>query len=126
MPADFEFVARHEMRRTDDYLVEFDEYRRPTDDALMLIAHIRVFRWAPSVLKRMRREWDQFRTICKADVYASPAVDEPKWHKMVRAVGFKPLTTVRCLDGLERPMYINRISDGHEHINNQHQQQQHQ
>lgn len=113
MQADFEFVRRYEARRHDDYLLELDEYRRPTDDAQMIIVHFRVFRWAPSVLKRMLREWKLFRSVCVDDLYASPSVDEPKWHKMVRAFGFKPLTTVRCLDGLMRPMYINRTSDGH-------------
>lgn len=119
MQADFEFFKRYVARKTDDYLFELDEYRRPTDDATMIIVHFRVNRWAPSVLKRMKREWSIFRTVYKDDLYASPAYDQPKWHKMVRAFGFKLLTHVRCLDGRLRPMYLNRISDGHQLTNHQ-------
>jgi len=124
---DFEFFARHEIRRTDDFLFELDEYRRPGDDAQMMIAHMGVFRWAPSVLKQMRHDFALFRAVYRGDIYASPIDDEPKWHKFVKALGYRPLTTVRCLDGLERPMYINRIFDGQQHISDQHQhfKQQH-
>ena len=115
----FEFVARYEALRTDDYLIELDEYRRPSDHAQLMIAHMRVFRWAPSVLRRMIREWRLFRTVCHADIYASPQTDEPKWHKMVRAVGFEFLTQVICNDGLTRPLYISRTRDGNDHLHNQ-------
>jgi hypothetical protein len=115
--ADFEFVARYEGVKNDDFLFELDEYRRPTDNAQMMLAHIRVFRWSPRVFKRCLREWRLLRAIITCDVYVSPQDDCPQWHKFVTAMGFEPFTQVICIDGASRPLYLHRIkdpTDGHD------------
>lgn len=108
---DFEEFAQHTVRRTDDYLFEFEEYRRPTDDAQMLIAHIRVFRWSPSVLKQMKQEWELLRSVIRSDIYATPPEDTPLWRKFVETFGFTYFRQVICNDGLPRPLYISRVTD---------------
>jgi hypothetical protein len=118
--AGFEFAARYEGVKNDDYLFELDEYRRLTDNAQMMLAHIRVYRWSPTIFKRCLREWRLLRTIIKCDIFVSPQDDTPEWHKFVTAMGFKPFTQVICNDGVKRPLYLHRIkdpTDGHDDPN---------
>jgi len=101
----FEFIRRHDMRRTDDYWCELDEYRRE-DGQQFLLAHIRVYRWSPSVCKQLIREFRTFRSICNAPLFACPEVADEKWVKFVSLLGFKPLQDVICNNGELRPLFI--------------------
>lgn len=105
-----DLVARHECLKTDDYLCELDEYR-DAGGKQFLLAHIRVFNWAPSVCKKLVREWKLFRTICTAPIYGCPQVDDERWAKFVALLGFRPLTHVLCNDGAERPLFIHIIGE---------------
>lgn len=110
--SDFEFVTTHDALRTDDYLVLLDEYRRPSDGAQLILAHISVNRWAVSVFKRMRREWSLFRSLCTVPIYATPEEDTPKWRKFVTSLGFRPLVEdAVCNNGAHRPIFIHQIQD---------------
>jgi hypothetical protein len=103
---DFEFVCRHDAVRCDDYHLELDEYRRGTDQ--MILVHFRIYKWTPSVLKRVWREWPVFRSIVTCDLYATAQVETPAWHKFVRRFGFTYLTDVLTVSGEPRAMYIHR------------------
>jgi hypothetical protein len=35
--------------------------------------------------------------------------DDPKWHRFVTMMGWRPYSTVLCHDGIERPLYIHTI-----------------
>jgi hypothetical protein len=102
--AGFEFVTRHDVRRTDDYWFEIDEYRRGEDK--LLLVHLQFFRWTPSVLKTVIREFKQFRQHVRAPLFACPPVDDAKWRKFVSMMGYHFLQNIECGDGFARPLYI--------------------
>ena len=110
LPVDFEFAQRHLALDTPECTVELDEWRRASDGDQRLVAHIRVHRWSPSALKKMRREWALFRTLVTLPIFASPIPHEgpelKRWVRFVGLMGFRPLTTVLCEDGHTRPLYI--------------------
>jgi hypothetical protein len=106
--AAFELVARHIGRSTPDFIFEIDEYRNESGEE-RLVAHINVLRWSPAVFKRIKREWSLYRQVLTAPLYASPMDDSPRWQRFVTCLGFVPLTTVKCNDGLIRPMYIHKV-----------------
>lgn len=101
----FEFVKRHDVRRTYSYRCEIDEYRSAGGEQFLL-AHIRVTHWSPSVCKQLRDEFKTFRTICKAPLFACPEVDDAKWVKFVSLLGFKFQQNVTCVNGASRPLFI--------------------
>lgn len=108
MTADFKFVARHNVRRTDDYWFEIDEHQ-DTSGQTMLLVHLRFFRWSASVLKQVVREFKLFREHVRAPLFASPPADDPKWHKFVSMMGYRPLQDIVCEDGEMRPLYIHTV-----------------
>jgi hypothetical protein len=110
-PDDFVFVQRHRALFTDDYWCEIDEYRRASGEQFLL-AHLRVARWAPSVLKRFHREWSLFRTVVTAPIFAYAGEDAgDKWVKFVTRFGFRPLhQTINCNNGAQRPIFIHTVS----------------
>jgi hypothetical protein len=99
----FEFVKRHDMRRTDDYWCEIDEYRRGEDQ--FLLAHIGVYRWSPSIAKQLVREFKLFRETCRAPLFACHLADE-KWVKFVALLGFRFQQPIVCDDGITRALFI--------------------
>ena len=56
-----ELMAQHVAHQTDYVTFELDEYR-DASGRQMLLAHLRVHRWSPSVFKRLRREFSEMRT----------------------------------------------------------------
>jgi hypothetical protein len=103
-----EFVARHLAHDTDYCTFELDEYRDAAG-AQMLLAHLRVHKWSATYLKRIQNDWAVFRSIVTGTLFASPMTDEPKWHRFVTSMGWRPYSTVLCQDGIERPLYIHTI-----------------
>lgn len=78
----------------------------------MLLAHIRVAHWSPSVFKSILREWKLFRTCVKAPIFACAEVDDDKWERFVSRLGFKFLHTVICNNGETRRLFLHVIEDG--------------
>ena len=105
---DFVFVQRHHALITDDYWFELDEYKRASGDQFLL-AHIRVFKWTPSVCKRIRAQWRVLRGFVTCPLFACPEVDDDRWCKFVGMLGFKPLQQVVCNNGETRPLFIHTI-----------------
>jgi hypothetical protein len=105
----FEFVERHRARETDDFLFELDEYIR-SDGAQLMLAHIRVFKLTPSILKQMLREWDVLRSVVRVPLFACPEVSDDKWKSFVKLFGFVPfMDAVPCVNGDVRPLYIHTV-----------------
>lgn len=100
----FEFVRRHDMRRTDDYWCEIDEYKNAGGEQFLL-AHISVNRWSPSVCKQLVREFKIFRTSCPAPLFACHDADA-KWFKFVSLLGFRFQQSILCEDGVTRQLFI--------------------
>lgn len=105
---DFEFVNRHRLITTDDYWAEIDEYRRGGDQ--LLIAHLRVVRWSPSVCKRFRHEWECFRRCVTIPIFTLGIEDDDKFERFVRSFGYQPFQTVTCLNGAQRRLYIHQVA----------------
>lgn len=98
------FVKRHNVRRTDDYWFELDEY---TDgEHTMLLVHLQFFHWSASVLKTVIREFKKFRQHVRAPLFACPPTDDAKWRKFVDMMGYRYLQDIVCEDGVMRPLYI--------------------
>jgi hypothetical protein len=94
----------------DDYCLEIDQYRNGADR--MHLIHFRAHKWTPRVLRRIRREWDVFRTKFTEDLYATAQVETPAWHKFVKLFGFTPLIAGETVSDGPRLMYIHRTHDG--------------
>lgn len=111
--ADFKFVTRHRLHTTDSFWFEVDEYLRPRDDAVgdqLLMAHVRVVRWSPSVRKEIHRVWKAFRACVTIPVFAIGEVDDNKWERFVRLLGFEPFQEVTCENGGHRRLFIHVLA----------------
>jgi hypothetical protein len=102
------FVKRYIAHQTDYCTFGIDEYRT-NEGHQMLLAHLDVHRWSHSTLKRIRHDWSTFRGCVTAPLFASPLTDDPKWHRFVIMMGWRPFSTVLCHDGIERPLYIHTV-----------------
>lgn len=118
--ADFEHKQRHRLYTCDDFWFEVDEYGRP--GAQMLIAHVRVVRWAPSVRKECHRVWNAFRACVTSPVFTLGIVDDAKFERFVRSFGYQPLTTVTCLNGEQRRLFIHHKAPNVHDIRKEHRQ----
>lgn len=108
--SEFERAARHVILDYPEYRFEIDEHRRGSDQLLQ--AHLRIFRFTPSVLKRIRREWKLFRTCVTAPLIAWGEDDDEKWEHFVTSLGFKPLgQDVVCNNGACRRIFIHLVED---------------
>jgi hypothetical protein len=93
-----------------DFLFEIDEYKRD-DGAQFLLAHIRVDKLAPSVLKRMDSIWRTFRSVIRAPLFAVSETDDGKWERFVSRYDFKPFSEVICNNGVQRRLFISIARD---------------
>lgn len=107
MTADFEFVQRHDVRRTEDYWFEIDEYRRGEDQ--FLLVHLQFFNWSPTVCRRVIREFKIFREHCKAPLFACTERPDAKWFKFISMMGYQFQQNIECRDGAIRPLFIHTI-----------------
>jgi hypothetical protein len=102
------FLKTHLAHQTDYCTFELDEYR--TDEGhQMLLAHLRVHKWSHSYLRRIAHDWAVFRQAVTVPLFASPMVEHPSWVRFVTKMGWLPFSTVLCLDGIERPLYIHTV-----------------
>lgn len=109
---DFAFVTRHRLHTTDSFWFEVDEYLRPRDDAAgdqLLMAHVRVVRWSPSVRKEIFRVWEAFRACVTIPVFAIGEVDDDKFERFMRLLGFEPFQSIICENGEHRRLFIHVI-----------------
>lgn len=101
----FEFVKRHDVRRTEDYWFEIDEYK-DAGGKQFLLAHLQFFNWTPAVFKQVIREFKVFREHIAAPLFACPPVADKKWRKFVHLTGWRYQQDIVCEDGVERPLFI--------------------
>jgi hypothetical protein len=101
---DFEFVARHSVLNYPEYHFEIEELKRGSEQ--MLLAHIRVHKWSKEVFKDIVTKWRVLRECVTAPLFAFAEVDDDKWERFVRFLGFKPLSEVILTDGTPRRLFI--------------------
>jgi hypothetical protein len=106
---DFDFVSRHSILKNPEYWFEIDEYVRGQDQ--LLLAHLRIAKWTPSVLKRIDRDWRVFRECVTAPLFAHAEIDDRKWERFVSRLGFRFLCNVVGTNGETRRMFISRINN---------------
>lgn len=107
--SEFKFVKRHRIITTDDYWGEIDEYQRGGDQ--LLLSHIRVARWSPSVRKSLLHDWGLFRQCVTAPLFATGLVDDDKFAKFLDMLGYKLLLPeVTCVNGGSRRLYIHQLT----------------
>lgn len=104
---DFKRLQRHLLHATDDFFFEVDEFARGGDQ--LLIAHVRVLRWSPSVAKECHRVWDAFRACVTVPVFTLGEVDDPKFERFVLSFGYQPFQTVTCENGETRRLFIHTM-----------------
>jgi hypothetical protein len=111
-----ELVTRH-LAHDDSYCTfELDEYR-DAEGRQMLLAHLRVHQWSRAAFKHIQRTWAAFRPTVTSPIYALPMLSPDdasyeKWARFVKLFGWRPTgQQVRCLDGIERPLFIHIIGE---------------
>jgi hypothetical protein len=95
------------LHTTDAFWFEVDEYVRGGDQ--LLIAHVRVVHWSPSVRKQCHAVWDAFRKVVTAPVFTLGIEDDKKFERFVRSFGYQPLINVTCENGETRRLFIHTI-----------------
>lgn len=100
------FIKRHEARSTPDYLFEIDEW----DEGL--VVHFEFRNFTPTTLRRAHQEWDVFRSVVTAPLFAiGPSHEDDKWRRFITRFGFKPHSTVLCNNGAERSLYLHTVNE---------------
>lgn len=110
----WEHVVSHIVMNCPEYHWLLEEYRDP-HGRQMLFAHIRVFKFTPALLKRMRETYATFRKCVIAPLYTLGEVDDDKFEKFVALFGFKYLTDVVCVNGEKRRLFISLGNQEQEH-----------
>ena len=96
----FEFYQEYEFVQP-EYRAVIHELR--DGDQQMLVMHIDVHQFKPSVMKRMIHEFKTFRSCTDAPLFAiEPSPDDAMWHRFVHRMGFRFSSRVECTDGLSR------------------------
>lgn len=101
----FEFYAEHELSVSPEYRSMLHELRDGAQQ--MLVIHMDVFKFSPSVMKRMIREFAALRSCTGAQIFAiEPSPDDAKWQRYVSHMGFEFLCRLECSDGLYRRCFL--------------------
>lgn len=106
----FEFYAEYELANHPEYVSMLHELR-DEHGAQMLAIHIDVDhdKFSPSVLKRMKHEFETLRSCIDAPLFAfEPHPDDAKWARFVRRMGFEFSSRVECTDGLSRRCFVSK------------------
>jgi hypothetical protein len=101
-------LERHTAHETDYCVLEIDEYGNEGGER-MYLAHLRVLRWSPSTLRKIKSDWAVFRKAVTVPLFASPMHDDARWVKFVTMMGWHPFAHVLCQDGITRPLYIHTV-----------------
>lgn len=112
----FELVNRFWARDTEDYGLEVDIFGNGSQQFVQV--HFEVRRWAPSVLRTMRREWALFRQCVRGPLFAISGTEDDKWRRFVTSFGFQFSATVLTQCGEQRSMYVSLdLIEQHDHLN---------
>ena len=108
MDTEFTFHQNHTVLDKPEYCFDIDEYRRGQDQ--LLLAHIQVRQWSPTVFKTILREWRVFRQCVTQPLFACAGPgDTEKWERFVSHLGFRFLRNVICENGEPRRLFIHAV-----------------
>lgn len=109
-----ELIKRHDLMDCAEFYSCVDEF--DIDGARMLLMHVDVHRYVPSVLRRMRHAWTAFRNCTAAPLFAiEPSPDDAKWERFVTAFGFRFSSRVDYPDGSSRRVFISYKNGPEDH-----------
>ena len=101
----FEPYALHTLVDDAEYRSVLQEFR--DGEQQMLLIHMDVFKFAPSVMKRMVRDFNALRQCTDTSIFAiEPTPDNGMWHRYVSHMGFEFSSYVDCTDGESRRCYV--------------------
>lgn len=104
----FKFYAEYVLSEPPEYSSVLHELR-DEDGHQMLVIHMDVKKFAPSVLKRMKREFSALRSCTDATIFAiEDKPDDAKWERYVRHMGFEFSSRVECTDGPSRRCFVSK------------------
>jgi hypothetical protein len=106
----FEFYKEHTLSETPDYKSVLHEMRDEQGNQ-MLVIHMDTdpSTFAPSVLKRMVKEFYALRSCTDAPIFAiEPNPDDAKWERYVSHMGFEYSSRGVCSDGLTRRCFVSK------------------
>jgi hypothetical protein len=102
----FEFFQEHPLVSHPEYSSVLHELRDEHDNQ-MLVIHMDVHKFSPSVLKRMMREFKVLRSCTNTPIFAfEPSPDDKKWEHYVELMGFSYLMIDKCSDSLSRRCFV--------------------
>lgn len=90
---------------TDDFDFCVDYVPLGGDDRFYL-AHIDVFHWSPTVLRRMLGIWPALRAKIDAPLFVWNENEDKKWEKFIHLFGFRYFKQFIGPDGLEHRLYL--------------------
>jgi hypothetical protein len=103
----FEFHAEYALSDSPDYEAVLHELR--DGDQQMMVIHMDVYKFSPSVMKRMIREFAALRSCTDALIFAiEPNPGDTKWQRYVSHMGFEFSSRVECTDGLSRRCFVSK------------------
>lgn len=101
----FEPYALHTLVDDDEYRSVLQELR--DGEQQMLLIHMDVFKFSPTVMKRMVRDFNALRQCTDTPIFAiEPTPDNGMWHRYVSHMGFEFSSHVDCTDGETRRCYV--------------------
>jgi len=77
------------------------------DGQKMVMVHMDVWYFSPSVLKKMKKQWAVFRKSMRCPLFAMGETDDAKFERYVSLFGFQYLTNIPCTDGKVRRLFVN-------------------
>jgi hypothetical protein len=92
--------ATHRVLDYPEYRFEIDEYQEPS----VMLVHLRIWKFSPSILKRILSEFSAFRYVATFPLYALGNPDDAKWVRFISLLGFKP-------SGKHKSLFIHRVPD---------------
>lgn len=113
----FEFFDKYDLSDAPEYDACLHDLR-DEHGTQMVVMHIDVYHFTPSVLKRMKHEFAALRACTDALLFAiEPNPDDTKWERFVRIMGFEFSSRVECTDGHSRRCFVSK-KDKDERSNN--------
>jgi hypothetical protein len=94
----------------DDFIFELDEYSDATKQ--MIFGHVFFYKFTPAAMKHCIEVYKTFRQTVDCPIYAYGEEDTPKYARFVGHLGFTPVSSITCVNGEQRTLYIS-LKDPH-------------
>lgn len=90
-----------------DFKAYIQWVRHPTGEEQCL-AHLEVFDFQPSTLRRMLAAWIKYRPTIPETIFCLFTTQTKATHRFAQKLGFQPMFDMPCTDGKTRTLYVHR------------------